>query len=113
MDRAGPAQRARAQRRGLPDRAQPLAAGVLRGPRAAHRAASRGTARTAPGTGLPGEIRAVLPPPWLPPRSQASSEAPPSGPMGPDDVLRAIGYDEQRIATVLSHAGGQFGHHNP
>ena len=60
---------------------------------------------------FPGEIAAVLPPAWLAPLAEATSEAPRSGPMGPDDALRAIGYDEQRIATTLSHAHGPFEHH--
>ena len=73
------------------------------------RPAARLARRLAPE--FPGEIRAVLPPAWLEPVAEASSDAPPSEPMGPDEVLRAIGYDEQRIATTLSHGGGPFGHH--
>ncbi|MDQ3677635.1 MAG: glutathione S-transferase N-terminal domain-containing protein [Actinomycetota bacterium] len=74
------------------------------------RPAARLAQRLAPE--FPGEIRAVLPPAWLAPLGAAGREAPQSGPMGTDDVLRAIGYDEQRIATVLSQAGGPFGRHS-
>ena len=73
------------------------------------RPAARLARRLAPE--FPGEIRAVLPPAWLEPVAEASSDAPPSGPMGPDEVLRAIGYDEQRIATMLRQGTGAFGHH--
>ena len=57
------------------------------------------------------EIAAVLPAAWLAPFAEASSEAAPSGPMGPEDVLRAIGFDEQRIATVLRQGAAAFGPH--
>jgi len=50
---------------------------------------------------FPGEIGAVLPAAWLAPLGAPASDAPQPGPMGPQDVLRAIGYDEARIATLL------------
>lgn len=52
---------------------------------------------------FPGEIGAVLPAAWLAPLRASASSGSQQGPMGPEDMLRAIGYDNDRIATVLSH----------
>jgi glutathione S-transferase len=69
------------------------------------RPAARLAERVAPD--FPGEISAVLPAAWLapvgPPAGGASHA---SDLMGPGDVLRAIGYDEHRIATVLHEHHG-------
>ena len=74
-------------------------------PLIAGRPAARLAQRLAPE--FPGEIGAVLPTSWLAPlRGEATTASPRSGPMGPEDVLRAIGYDERRIATVLRQAHG-------
>jgi len=56
---------------------------------------------------VPGEIGMVLPPEWLAPIRPASS-APllRSGPMRPDDALRAIGFHEHRIASPLHRSHG-------
>ena len=56
---------------------------------------------------FPGTIDAVLPTAWLaplgpPPGATAQAD----GVMGPDDVLRAIGYDEHRIAMTLHQRHG-------
>ncbi|MGH2919425.1 MAG: glutathione S-transferase family protein [Solirubrobacteraceae bacterium] len=71
------------------------------------RPAARLAQRVAPD--FPGAIGRVLPAAWLAPLSASASQAPESGPMAPRDVLRAIGYDEQRIASALSQAGAPFG----
>lgn len=63
------------------------------------RPAGRLADRVAPD--FPGAIGEVLPPRWLPPIDRTSDTAGRSGPMGSDDALRAIGYDEQQIASVL------------
>jgi|GEM_PF-153427 len=70
------------------------------------RPAARLAERVAPD--FPGEIGAILPPQWLASTSQAASRAsvPGPGPMRTDDVLRAIGYDEQQIVTVLHQTHG-------
>ncbi len=69
------------------------------------RPAARLADRLAPD--FPGEIGAVLPPQWLAPIRTASSAAPsPAAPMGTHDALRAIGYDERQIASVLHQTHG-------
>jgi glutathione S-transferase len=55
---------------------------------------------------FPGEIGPVLPPQWLASIHGASSTTRVAGPMGTDDALRAIGYDEQQIASVLHPSHG-------
>jgi glutathione S-transferase len=53
---------------------------------------------------FPGHIAAAMPSAWLGPLGGAPSDAAPSGPMEPMEpaqMLRAIGYDERRIATTL------------
>ncbi|CAN5616452.1 hypothetical protein BH20ACT17_BH20ACT17_05890 [soil metagenome] len=52
---------------------------------------------------LPGQIGAVLPAAWLSAlRAGSSGAGAPNEPMGPADMLRAIGYDETRITTLLA-----------
>lgn len=75
------------------------------------RPAARLADRLAPD--FPGEIGPVLPPQWLTPIRatltpiRATSSTPTAaGFMGTDDALRAIGYNEQQIATVLGHSHG-------
>jgi glutathione S-transferase len=68
------------------------------------RPAARLADRLAPN--FPGEVGPVLPPQWLAPIRGAISTTRVAGPMGTDDALRAIGYDEQQIATVLRRSHG-------
>ena len=68
------------------------------------RPAARLADRLAPD--FPGEIGPILPPQWLASTHGASITLDASRPMGTDDALRAIGYDEQQIATVLHQTHG-------
>ena len=68
------------------------------------RPAQRLADRVAPD--LAGEIGAVLPPQWVAPINSATSAPGRSAPMGSDDALRAIGYDEQQISSLLGQTHG-------
>jgi glutathione S-transferase len=68
-------------------------------PLVAGRPAARLAARVVPD--FPGEVGPVLPAGWLAAPAAAVSAATPPDLMGPGDVLRAIGYDEHRVATAL------------
>jgi glutathione S-transferase len=51
-----------------------------------------------------GSIGALLPARWLASAGMPAGDAPRPGPMEPEDVLRAIGYDDAQIAAQLRRA---------
>lgn len=68
------------------------------------RPAGRLADRVAPD--FPGQIGAVLPPQWVAPMNSARTGSGGSAPMSSDDALRAIGYDEQQITSILGQSHG-------